>query len=608
MKTTMDKMLHKMLVAAIAMIAALMQAVATTHEVGTVADLKSALDGASAGDTIVITTSITPSSSDFTPEDDATKSFLTVTKDNLTIMGLNESSRKTWTQGSEPVVIDCGSIGRFLQNNGSNLTVKNITVTGCKIAITGTQYGAIANGNSTVFTNCVFRQNNDSGRTAFWSHNNFTLRDCAYNSNTANLTGYAYNCDIAGNTAMTKFIDRLEGCNVIGNVVNDSFVRLTGNAVVTGCSFKGNKALPLIAAHTAGNAFTVQDCVFEANTNTIIYTAMSDSSGVVSVSDCTFTSNVIASANSGTYGYLILNSTDSFASDSAAQSHFTVARSTFTGTLAASVNNIAEVYGVHASHCNFGSQATIRASIAYNNLNSSACSSCLEDCDICGGDIKNSVLNRCKIHDVTRGMYACFRDYCRVTNSLVANFSPENTGNTPKLYCGIDAHDAEFVNCTFASNKADTYRRHDRTMTVNDIKFVNCIFYSNKKADGTETDFSMQNEESTLGSWNSNVSFEHCFYGKFTATVGLNLSTFSAKTGENLLELCETPNFVKDSRPEAPYWSLSLRSPLIGKGDASIWTAEDVDLAGKLRLKDGLVDPGCYQCWLRPFGLAVIIK
>ena len=599
----MDNMLNKMLVAAIAMIAALMQAVATTHEVGTVADLKSALDGASAGDTIVITTSITPSSSDFTTEDDGTKSFLTVTKDNLIIMGADESSRKTWEQGAEPVIINCGSVGRFLQNNGNNLTVKNITVTGCKITA---NYGTIANGYSTVFTNCVFRQNNDSGRTAFWSHNNFTLRDCAYNSNTANLTGYAYNCDIAGNTAMTKFIDRLEGCNVIGNVVNNGFVQLIGNAVVTGCSFKGNKALPLIAAHTAGNAFTVQDCVFEANTNTIIYAAMSDSSGVVSVSDCTFTSNVIASANSGTYGYLILNSTDSFASDSAAQSHFTVARSTFTGTLADSVNNIAEVYGVHASRCNFGSQATIRASIAYNNLNSSACSSCLEDCDICGGDIKNSVLNRCKIHDVTRGMYACFRDYCRVTNSLVVNFSPENTGNTPKLYCGIDAHDAEFVNCTFASNKADTYRRHNRTMTVNDIKFVNCIFYSNKKADGTETDFSMQNDESTLGSWNSNVSFDHCFYGKFTATVGLNLPTFSAKTGENLLELCANPKFVQDSRPEAPYWSLSLRSPLIGKGDASIWTAEDVDLAGKLRLKDGLVDPGCYQCCLNPAGFMMI--
>ena len=43
MKTTMDNILHKMLVAAMAMIAVLMQAVATTHEVGTVADLKSAV-------------------------------------------------------------------------------------------------------------------------------------------------------------------------------------------------------------------------------------------------------------------------------------------------------------------------------------------------------------------------------------------------------------------------------------------------------------------------------------------------------------------------------------------------------------------------------------
>ncbi|MBQ3806572.1 MAG: hypothetical protein II840_01300 [Kiritimatiellae bacterium] len=133
MKTTMDNILNKMLVAVMVMIAALMQAVATTHEVGTVADLKSALDGASAGDTIVITASITPSSSDFTTETDGTKSFLTVAKDNLIIMGADESSRKTWEQGAEPVIINCGSVGRFLQNNGNNLTVKNITVTGCKV-------------------------------------------------------------------------------------------------------------------------------------------------------------------------------------------------------------------------------------------------------------------------------------------------------------------------------------------------------------------------------------------------------------------------------------------------------------------------------------------
>ena len=71
--------------------------------------------------------------------------------------------------------------------------------------------------------------------------------------------------------------------------------------------------------------------------------------------------------------------------------------------------------------------------------------------------------------------------------------------------------------------------------------------------------------------------------------------------------LCVDPKFVKGSRPDAPYWSLLPKSPLIGKGDASIWTAGDVDLAGKLRLKDGKVDPGCYQCWLREPGTTMIV-
>ena len=74
------------------------------------------------------------------------------------------------------------------------------------------------------------------------------------------------------------------------------------------------------------------------------------------------------------------------------------------------------------------------------------------------------------------------------------------------------------------------------------------------------------------------------------------------------LSLCVDPKFAKDSRTDAPYWSLLSKSPLIGKGDASTWTAEDVDLAGNLRLKDGKVDIGCYQCWLNPAGFMMIVR
>jgi hypothetical protein len=83
---------------------------------------------------------------------------------------------------------------------------------------------------------------------------------------------------------------------------------------------------------------------------------------------------------------------------------------------------------------------------------------------------------------------------------------------------------------------------------------------------------------------------------------------FDAKKGENLLAECVDPKFVNPTFGSDADWSLSLKSPLIGKGDASIWTAEDVDLVGKLRLKDGKVDIGCYQCWLNPLGFMMMVR
>ena len=42
-------------------------------------------------------------------------------------------------------------------------------------------------------------------------------------------------------------------------------------------------------------------------------------------------------------------------------------------------------------------------------------------------------------------------------------------------------------------------------------------------------------------------------------------------------------------------------------GDATGWTAADVDLAGKPRLRDGKIDIGCYQAVPLP-GLMLMLK
>lgn len=585
--------------------------------VSTVAELKAAVEGASAGDTIVITTSLTPSASDFTTEEsDDSKSFLTVTKDNITIMGADESSRKTWEQEAEPVIIDCGGLGRFLQNNGNNLTVKNIAVTGCKL-VAANQYGTIAQGNLCTFTNCVFRQNLGT-RPAFWAHGNFILRDCSYVSNVAPFTGSAYGCDFSNSTSQAKFVHHLYDCNFTGYRNSDAAIVLNGEekagTIVSNCHFSSCMAMPLLQPQ-ANYKTMIMDCVFEDNTNTLISATLkdTDANGVV-VSNCTFTANVIVLANgdktkylpvstgNGTLGFLVANSTNNFASAAMAQARFSLVDSDFSGSEfvpAWGMQGMAEVYGVRAVGCTFGAHATYPYK-TWNYFNGSAFLAHLEDCDMANGDIAYSVVDRCNIHDVTNGMYACVREYCRVTNTLV-----ENCGTM--LYAVNAAasggsHDAEFVNCTFVANKGQTYRSLYYGDSTNDVKFVNCLFNSNRKG-STESDFTIQdNEDSTLNCWTSKVSFAHCFYGKFTASGNLTAARFAAMTGENLLVLCENPRFAGE-----PAWSLLPKSPLIGKGDASIWTAEDVDLAGNLRLKDGKVDPGCYQCWLREPGMTMIV-
>ncbi len=575
----------------------------TTNYVFSVAQLTNAVANASAGDTIVISTSLTPSASEFM--DQSGMSFLKVTAANLTIMGSDESSRKTWTQNSEPVVINCGGLGRFLQNNGSNLTVKNITVTGS----TSTEHGAIAKGNSTTFTNCVFRQNL-SAYYSFWTSDKFHLDDCAYISNEAKLCGYLSGCDIANNASAAAFIHKMEDCTFSGHDLGGSTMITLGNAtMVSNCTFTANKGTAAIFYFS--KEAQIMDCNFVHNTNNLIRAQLTEASDPVEMSGCTFTSNVIAvSTNdkkgSTNIGCLIWNKTNNFTSASAAQSRFLIKGTTFEGNCYQAGNGMAEVFGVTATGCTFRAFSPSSSNPNWNTFAMNACNSRIECCDISGGELVDCVVDRCMVDGVGNLAHACFRDYCRVTNTLVLNC---NVLLYEANYISTGGrHDAEFVNCTFAGNNARTYRSLYNGDSTNDVKFVNCLFNSNTNGNSVATDFSMQDEAGTLNCWISNVSFDHCFYGNFQPGNKLSQVAFDAKTGENLLEQCANPKFVQDSRPEAPYWSLLLNSPLIGKGAPLDFTASDLDLAGKLRLKDGKVDIGCYQCWLNPAGLILIFR
>lgn len=605
------------------------QALAAEPTVYTVAQLTNAVATATAGAVIVLAPGTYTLNDEYMLDDSTTgKSFLNVDANNVTIMGATESSRKDWQYQNEPVIIDCANKARLVNSayNAYQLTIKNIAVTGCSSTYTFGTIGLSVNWNRFVtFTNCVFRNNNQA-KEAFWNHGYFTLRDCAFVANSSSLDGTFYGCDIYGNTGCMTYVHGMYDCSVEGHVRTDSnpVVTLVDGVVVSNCTFKANAAANNTATSARtilkpGKKATIKGCTFEANTNALIVADLDDTdASLINIAGCTFVSNTVTAGVKPPYGerwlgYLILNNTNNFASAAAAQARFSVSDSTFDGncygTIQWNLFGMADVFGVHAIRCTFGGHSADTYS-DMNHYNMSALNSSLKDCDIMGGDITDCVVNRCTIHDVTNRMYACFRDYCRVTNSLVFNFSPENTA---RLYASVYKQDAEFVNCTFATNSAVTYfsQLSSESADCGDIKFINCLFNSNVRAGNTPvaSDISVSDDDMSVYGFTQKVVFASSYYGKFTAYGRFADTVFAALTNApNTLAVCANPKFVQDSRPETPYWSLLPNSSLIGKGDPLDFSASDLDLAGKPRLRDGKVDIGCYQCWLNPEGLIIIFR
>ena len=132
--------------------------------VNSVAALTNAVATATDGATIVLRATGEPYM--FTDEwmdaSGTVKSMLKINASNITIEGEDSSSRKTWTTGSEPVIIDANGLGRIVQvvSKRTGVTFKNITFTGGNAS---GDYGGGMNGSDDktlpVCTNCVFRGN-----------------------------------------------------------------------------------------------------------------------------------------------------------------------------------------------------------------------------------------------------------------------------------------------------------------------------------------------------------------------------------------------------------------------------------------------------------------
>ena len=658
------------------------RATAATVEVQSVAELTDAVARANAGETVggepIDTIRLMKSGSPytFTSElmmDSAGGNLIAVGNISLTIEGEDNSSRKTWTEGAEPVIIDGNSLGRIINftANKSGM-VRNICFTRAMKSEGGAVKSATPGGVVSA-TNCVFRQNsanNGNSAAVMWVE----LRDCLVKDSTggtavrggdASQTLRAYGCDFVHNEkGVATYTFAAEGCSFVGNT-NATAEAVNGYMVATNCTFIGNSGTYIASGSSfvncefsnnvcTGNApsnpggvlfnpgevrgcrfidnYSAQNCcaIFHKNdaemvvadstflrnvsagnycAGVAIFSQPTTVSCTMTVTNCTFEGNAATGGNAlcGTIGVGV------FANPVPQSARpmwelATVIDSTFTTNYASTA---AGVHSVRAVNCTFDGNR--RANGTQSECD--AARNCrFERCDFNTANFNVCTFDRCRIHDATNNAIALFRGYTRITNSIIEKCSLFGDASLYHFSSSYKDMDAEFVNCTIVSNVMRTYAPNASFSPLVGIKFKNCLLYGNDTGYG-KYDVSATSESEQ----HAYLSFENT-YAEVVSDQNGKAYNISAEyitqftSGQNSLGECKNPKFVgmdanvRERYPDEPHWALSFKSPLVGKGDSLDFTDDDLDLAGRPRLRDGKIDVGCYQCWLNPLGLTLIFR
>ncbi len=150
-----------------------------------------------------------------------------------------------------------------------------------------------------------------------------------------------------------------------------------------------------------------------------------------------------------------------------------------------------------------------------------------------------------------------------------------------------------FVNCTIADN---TYKGLKVGGSSNqEAEFVNCLFWNNQYS-GKAAQYDIGNDATA-----AIKEFRNCIF-----RVQNNSSAY-APGSDNIYNYGDgavDPKFVGEERDALNPYALRNRSSAIDIGEVSSWMADATDIrgAGYPRLREGKVDIGCYQCWLKPRG------
>lgn len=517
-------------------------------------------------------------------------------------------------------------------------------------AATGNDGGGIfQQGNVTVASNCVFSGNsavNGGGGAAFGRAADATARvelyDCIVTNNTAKNGGACSKCTIRGGLVARNGASANGGglhdssafaCSILDNTakagggchgsdLHDRCV-VSGNVVMGGSGGGGLYASSaydcVVSNNFANGSFgggvyndadqVISNCLVYANRCSSgtghafgggIYCASSDAR----IIDCEVTGNYAMTA------------------PDAAASSFGLTGGVHRGTiLGGSVHdNYAD------SLCGGCREGTAIGCRIYNNDSGDNGKNChsmrLIGCDVSDNLVSYGSAYGCVFHDIVDGRSHTLTnnpfkaDHTYSTVAAVWNYHVNATnclfrGNKTTLFMGTNAGKvrASLVNCTVTDNEIG-YTFHTFKDPDYQLDVVNSAFVGNRNKLGQACDIAMASAVDDEGRYG--ISLRNCLYG---STSVANLADFAPnpatlyRLGEG--GIASAPLFKgSGAYPYEPKWS----SPLVGRGMLMDWMTAAYDIRGDIsagkyrRLRDGKVDIGCYQSWLEPTGLVVLLQ
>ena len=492
-------------------------------------------------------------------------------------------------------------------------SLRNLTITnGYAKSIGGAQYSGNGGGiyGYPTVTNCLIIGCKADGNGGGACHYTY-IWDSHIINNTAAKGGGVFQANYVRNSLVQGNYASSEGGGIHGN----DYGSASGTDVIENSSGGYGGGISKVG--------TVSNCVVALNTSVLAGGGLYASSGTQkAVYDCTICSNKVtgtaSTASGAVYGYNVIRG-EVFANYAMHGGGASYAKLTNVDVY----DNYAVSYGGGLYNCN-ATNCVIRNNFhGSDGTGANSYASVLYGCDISGTGVNGGRAINCDFHDITQNNSPKDNPYvsdaswsghiysnipvctnCLFRNNILTNYSLA-------LFCGVGnaTRSGSIVNCTIVSNK---YGKTFSYMTSEayPVYVKNCVFIWNQGYNTTSfLDIHAWENVSSNG-----LRFANCAYGTATGLFASGKISDLADSSDGPMYKFGVNGFPADPKfafkDAAHPFEPKRTSPLRGIGMVEGWMMDGTDVRGEgyPRLRDGVVDIGCYQCWIQPKGVVISVR